>query len=544
MKNIRNILALGLMLIATYAVGYAVYNATLVNEPALAYSNTYVLDLNHVNPSGFSQFTAQAVYSSATMATNSFTDGHASTGSVTVINTTNLAARAATNQITVAATNVILAASATNYLLVLTTQSLTNAVVTYNGNPLRQGTEWTVVATTTGTAANIRTAIARFNGVTATRTNSQVDLTVTPAGVSGNSKTLAVNTSSITIGGASFGGGHNNRLMNAYLTVNGRAYYQGGAWKMGTTSSGTATNIATFLGHLNGINASASGSVVYSTASVANAAGNLFTLTSSQPSYLTVAGATYSGGFDNAKVCIKGTCVTQGTDWTQGATVALTAKAISDAIIAKAALSSVLSSTWNASGVVSATSTVTGTAAAFAFTTNVPSYFLLSSVAFEGATSSAWTTGTSVISIPSHGLSTGYGVVFSTGSGVTVAPLVWGTTYYVARLASGSIALSTTSAQAVAGSYIVLPAPSAAGGHSFTLTPTALSGTASFKWQGSNDSVSWTDLAVSSVTFGSPYTADLTSWDFGHYNYRYARLNFVKPTQGGVNLVVTLNGTN
>jgi hypothetical protein len=114
----------------------------------------------------------------------------------------------------------------------------------------------------------------------------------------------------------------------------------------------------------------------------------------------------------------------------------------------------------------------------------------------------------------------------------------------VARLGTGSIALSTTSAQAVAGSYIVLAAPSSTGSHTFTLTPDALSGTASFKWQGSNDNVNWSDLAVSSVTFATPYTAGSSSWDFAHYNYRYARVNFIKPTTGGVALAVTINGTN
>ena len=51
------------------------------------------------------------------------------------------------------------------------------------------------------------------------------------------------------------------------------------------------------------------------------------------------------------------------------------------------------------------------------------------------------------------------------------------------------------------------------------MAPLTIAGTPSFKWQSSNDGTNFADLSVSSVTFGSPYTAASTQWDFGTYNY-------------------------
>lgn len=530
---------------AALAASFWVYNRVITNETALAYNKTYTLDLNQTpNQSGMTNVSAQAVYSSSTLSNTTFTDGRISTGSITVINNALLDSHAATNQITIAATAVILASNATNYLTVLTTSSLNGKTVTYNGNPLIGGTDWTVVATTTGTAENIKTAINHFNGVTATRSGSTVNMLARPAGTVGNSKTLAVNTSSITIGGAKFGGAHNNRLAASYLSVNGRQFQQGYAWKAMDTSSGTATSVAALLQTISGMRAHATDSVVYATATVAGTAANAFTLVSSQPSYMTVAGATFAGGRDNAQVCINGTCLTQGTAWTKTSTSTGTARAISNAIVASSALNTLLSSTFTASAVVTATSTLQGTAKNFTLTTNVPSYLTLSGATFTGGLNAAWTGGTSVIAIPSHGYGTGLGVVFTSGT-VTIPGLTNHTTYYVAVIDANDIALSSSSALAQTGSYIVLGTPAITGPHTFTLAPQAFSaGSAGFFWEASNDGSNYNPIDVSSVTYSSPAGVSSTSWDFGRLGLRYLRLNVTAPTQGGIALTVTVNGQN
>lgn len=522
------------------------YNAYLINNPALAYTSTYTLNLATTpQGGGITHLSAQAILSTATVASSSFTDGRVSTGSVTVANTSALLAASATNQITIAATATVLAAGATNYLVVLTTSALSasSATVTYNGNPLRVNHEWFVASTTSGTAANIATAINKFYGIAATRTNSEVDLIASPAGAVTNNRTLKVNTSSITVGGATFGGGHNNRLATSVLTVNGIAYPAGYNWIVADTSSGTATSIAFLLNHIAGLKASASGTVVYSTATASGTAGNAFTLVSSQPSYMTATAATYSGGRSNANVCINLTCVTQGTDWTAVATASGTAKAISDAITANATLHQLVNSTWTAAGVVNTTTTVTGAATNYVFSTNVPSYLTLSHATLVGGQTSAFIGGTSPITIPAHGYGTGLGVIYSTGTGnVTISPLVNGATYYVAVIDANHIALSTTSAAAIAGNYIVLGTQSTVGPHTFNLVPNLVTGTPGLAWQSSSDCTNWSNMNVSSVTFASPYVASTTSWDFGTVSFKCIRAVFTGPSTGAVNIQVPISG--
>jgi hypothetical protein len=68
-----------------------------------------------------------------------------------------------------------------------------------------------------------------------------------------------------------------------------------------------------------------------------------------------------------------------------------------------------------------------------------------------------------------------------------------------------------------------------------------LSGTPSFKWEGSNDDSNWYDLTstISSVTYSS---ADNTLWDIGEVDYRYLRINYTGPTRGGLSLQVYMSG--
>ena len=75
-----------------------VYNTALVNEAALAYNSTYSVDLQN---NGVNALSAQATYSSATIAAASFGDGQQSTGGITVVNYAALVAAPAVNNLTV-----------------------------------------------------------------------------------------------------------------------------------------------------------------------------------------------------------------------------------------------------------------------------------------------------------------------------------------------------------------------------------------------------------------------------------------------------------
>jgi len=117
------------------------------------------------------------------------------------------------------------------------------------------------------------------------------------------------------------------------------------------------------------------------------------------------------------------------------------------------------------------------------------------------------------------------------------------TDYYVYKVDANTIKLSSTAALAIAGTVVDITAVSVdTTTNTYTLTPAAITGTPSFKWQASNDGDKWGDLSVSSVTM-SAYTLGgaVSIWDLGDYNYRWLRMAVVAPTTGGIYLKATLN---
>ncbi len=454
--------------------------------------------------------------------------------------------RAITDSITLANTATLLAAPATNQFTVISTVGISGITLTYNSSKLKEGRDWFAVATTTGTAESIKNTLNGFYGIQSARASSVIFTTATVAGAAGNSFSFA--TSSPTLVSTAtfqFTTGHDAPLSNAFFTINGQVFSQGTSWSVANTSSGTATSIASILNLIPGVSASAAGSVVFATATTAGIAGNSFTLTSSSPSFMTVASPTFTGGVDNAKICINSTCVVQGTDWTRVATASGTAKAISDAITAKSGLSSIVKSTWSAAGVVTSTSTSVGVFANYTITSSTPSALVLSHAMYVGGLSSAYTINTGVINIPNHGLTTGFAVLFSTPAGTGITPLVNQTTYYAIPVDANNIEIATTSARAQSGAFVTLTSSSTTGPHTFTLAPVVYAGTAGMAWYGSNDGVNYNPVNVSSVTISSPPSSPTsTVWDFGTVNYQFIQLQVVAPTTGGLNLVVNVNGKN
>lgn len=515
---------------------------TLVSETALAYNNTYVIDLDQQAP--ISRLSCSAVYSSATISAVTFTDGTPSTGTFTVTSVANYVATAATNTVTVSATSALLAVAATDYITVTSTNGLTGSQLVITGPGIARialvgGTDYAVSLPTT-TATNIATAIGKIPGLRAQALSTVVYATAAVAGIGGNSFTLASSTqTSLTVHGASFAGGANPPLLNAVLTINGRAYRQGYVWKAADTSSGTATSIASFMNNLSGLKAQALGSVVYATATVAGTAGNSFTM-SSNATVLTVAQANFSGGLDNAFVSINGTPLVRGTDWSVASTSSGTAKAISDAIMANSTLNQIVKSTWTTAGVVTATATTAGIN--YLMTAGPSS--AISAAGMTGSVASAINLTTDKITSTGNGLTTALPVLYTKTAGTSPTPLSVNTTYYAIRIDGNTFQLATTSTGAVAGSAINISSMTQAGGGSFVLTPLGITGTAGFKYQQSNDNSNWFDISTTSVTFASPYTAGTLFSDLGTINARYVRVSAVAPTTGGMALTVVVNAKN
>jgi trimeric autotransporter adhesin len=517
------------------------YTQSLVDDPALAVDTNYSLDLNAQQVDYLS---FQAVYSSAQVAGQTFTDGRVSTGSIRVASITGLSPAAASNTVTIAATSALAPAKATNHVTVVSTQGLSGAILTVNGIRLIAGRDW-FVTTATGTAESIKSLLTEVTGLNASRASTVVYATATTFGLIGNSYTMNSSTpTALTVASANFTGGKENGLTNAVLTINGNAYVNGYLWKSldpaGVDNSTiAATSIAALINTISGLKASAASSVVFATATVAGSAGNSFTMASSTPSAMTVGNATFTGGLSSATIRINGVTLTAGVNWTVGASTQLTASSIATAINANSSLNSVIVSTF-ASNIVYATSTLPGSAYNYSIVTN-PSDKLVAGSAFTGGSEPSYSSGTAIITIPNHGFTLGLPVLY-TSSTISITNLTNQTTYYAVPRSVNTISLATSKANAQNGTYITLGSIATNASHTFTLTPLAITGSPSFKWQISNDGSNWTDSTVSSVTFGSPYTATTTFWDFGLVTMHYIRLKVTAPTTGGLDINVIGNG--
>jgi hypothetical protein len=521
------------------------YHAYLVNNPAICYDQTFTVNLNTTPTASGTHhnISAQAIYSSSTFSARSFTDGSPSTGSFTVSSVVGLTSATATNRVTFAATNSIIPLKSSNTITVISTTGLSGAYVTFNNVRLRNGTEWYSTSTTTGTAASIATALARYNIIRVARVNSVIYTTAATAGIAGNNYTLSSSTPpAISVASAHFTGGQNSPILNAFVTVNGKKLRQGFEWYTKDTSSGTARSFASVLTNIAGINAVAVGSVVYATATASGDSANSYTMVSSSPSFITVLSPTFTGGKPNASVTINGYTVTQGTDWTAVATTTGTAQAITNAINAKAGLSSLVTAS-RSSSIVNLTSKSVGLATRYILSSSTPTAITASGPAMVSGTDSAITINSPTISLPSHGFGTGLAVVYTTST-LVLGGLTSNTTYYAYAATANTIKLATTTFNAVNGPYVTITSSSTTGPHTFTLTPPTITGTPGFFWEVSNDNVNYNPVDISSVTFPSPYTATSTQWDLGTVPQKYLRLNVTAPTTGGLNLQVILNGSN
>lgn len=228
-------------IVAGIAVARTVYRGPLVYESALAYNKNYTLNVANY---GIDQLAATAVYSSATVNTQTFTGGTVSTGSFTVNTVTDLLGKRGTNS-----------------LVVLSTNGLTTASITIAGSSLYQGTQWWTQTSTNSVATSIKTAINNLGGFVATTTGNTVNISCASSGTWCNTVPLAVvGTTSITATAATFSGG----IDKTQLSVNNVQLTAGTDWAVGASTAATANNIATAINANTSLN-----TIVTSTAPVA-----------------------------------------------------------------------------------------------------------------------------------------------------------------------------------------------------------------------------------------------------------------------------------
>lgn len=428
----------GVLALAMVArAGIITYNALLVNEPALAYNNSYVLNLQS---NGISALSAQATYSSATIANVTFGDGAQSTGGFMVLNYLALSS-----------------ASAVNHITVNSTSNLAGAMIALPGYVFSNGIDWATRPTATATAISIASALQAVPFLSVSATGNVVYATAT-YGSYYNSLGLTSSNSNIVVATSKFTGGQDN----ATVKINGVAFQQGKNFYAVTSNAATATSLAS------GINASSLNNRL-------------------------------SAGASGA--------------------------------------------------VVTATSTYNGTLYNYLLQTSTPTAIAGSGSNMVNGTNAAFSLGSNIFTASGgSNLSRALPVLYS--GTPAIGGLSSGTTYYSVPTTGNSFMLAKYSTSAVAGNVdlIVVTSTSSqvlANQHTYTLAPLPISGTPGLSWAVSNDGVNYINLAVSSVTINS-YTAGGANayWSFGYIGAQFLKLNVTSPTTGGLNLRVTVIGTN
>lgn len=495
MTKIKKIAILGIACLALVAIGRTMvvkYNAYLANEAGLTYDKNYPIPLNNV---GIDYLSFTAVVSSDSFLTQNITDGQISTATITLSSQTLLNA-----------------ASSYNYLYFITdvaTSPITAAsVITVNGFPLYQGTNWFFDGTST--AATVNSIMAGINkyvpSVVASTgilsTYYTVYTTATNAGSAGNNMTLTSNISTNTLltSSSNFVGGRDN----AALTINNVTFQQGTQWTNVYYSTSGSPNIgqgpvfnatATIASLLAGINASSATTGVQVTTNAtqsilwasATSVGNNYFMSSSSQTQLTLAVSTLS--------------ITNGIS----------------------------------------TGTMTG---------GVPASYTLQGGVYGTSVGSA-----TAINISSHGFTDGLKVFITTTSATQTAitGLTTPGTYYVILNNANSISLATTSALAQTKWPIVLTSSATkATADTLLITPFGITGTTTLQWQVSNDGLYWVNYSTTDkgITVLTPSltayfsTGTATNWDFGNVDYAWIRLKVTAPTAGAIGLKVAGNGKN
>lgn len=521
----------------------------IASETGLAYNANYDLDVTNYNLDSLS---IQVVYSSNSFSTKTFTDGVASTGTITVVSTAAIHGLPGTDTLTVVSgkNGALASAKATDSLLVAdaSTAALNGSYLNVNGRKLYQNQQWFIGPTTMTTANSIANAISAWTNFTTSVDGSSVIVTCPSIGTSGNSYTLTSSTpTAMTVATAKFAGGQDS----VYFTLNGYRKTNGIDWSTGKSSTNTAASIVTAAATVPGFTASASSNVVTVSCS---SSGTYCTygLSSSSAAALLAGAASFSGGVNPARLAVNGNVLTEGTDFTSATSTAATANAIAVAMNASVPISAIVTASGpvvctlaNPCGKVTLASKGVGTKTNYSLWSSANSSLTPFAVAMKGGANSAVVTGGSQLTITAHGFTKALPVLYTKTGGTSPGQLVANTTYYAIPNDANDIQLAAASADAVAGTPVVaITTQTATGGGSFALAPLAYLGTVTIKLQTSNDGVTFNDTpyAVTYSTNVARAASRSVTWNLGVPTFQTARVAVTGPTQGGINLTITGKG--
>lgn len=350
--------------------------------------------------------------------------------------------------------------------------------------------------------------------------------------------TAAAATNQITV--ASTSGALGDAVVIPYLTKPGSYVLRAGRdWNYGATTALTATSLRAALTQIPWMASNVVGSVIYTTAP-SGAYYNSVPVTTNNSATLTIASATFLGGRDATTVSVNGFSFRAGTNFAIGGSAATTAGNLRTAINARARLSTYVLAGVATSSVTVQSKKVNGSYN-FPMTTSNSAAISVLHPTMIGAASASYALGSKNITIPAHGYTTALPLLYGIGSAAAISGLTDQTTYYAIPVDANTLQLASSSGNAQAGTGIVLASSSTlAAAKTYSLAPLAfVAGSTGFKWQVSNDGTTWTDLAVTSITYSTPGSY---SWAFGPVGFTYLGLNVTGPTSGGLSLQVTAQG--
>ena len=328
-------------------------------------------------------------------------------------------------------------------------------------------------------------------------------------------------------------------LSGAILTVNGTALTEGVEWTAATDNDTTAASLESAVEAVTGINSSATNAVITATVATAGAAGNAFTLASSDEVNLTISGALFTGGRDFGTVTVNGqvlTAVAAGAGANQFVAETSNDATATNLEVAVEAVTGVHATV--AGAIVTVVADLVGTAGnSIALVVSASNSAVTRSAAtLTGGIANAIDATEFTITLPAHGLSTAVKVNYDVSAGTTVDNLVNNTDYWVIRVDADTIQLAASESDAEAGTEIeIAAADDAIGGGTFTLTPTALDVDTTIS--GSNDGVNWVTLPSSTDTSTSSETL---LFEYPTPTYAYLKV-LVEPNDSEADVEVLLH---
>lgn len=534
------------------------YTSPLYNGP-ISSTQTINFDLN-ANRVDFLSVTA--AYSSTTLATDSFTDGSKSTGTISPKTISALSAVASSDTITVSTNSALAATQGTQSILVSSNgaTALLNSTITINSSQIFSGVHFTVGASSNTTAQSIAAAINSFipNVTASVVPVGGGTVTITCANVGSFCNTYTIKTSTIalltstgTVAGM-FTGGNDNSSFTITDPRRTFIFTQGVQWTAQAQSSNTAVSIINALNQFPFffVASTSTSNTVLIQRFTKERVGNLFTLAASTGA-LTVGSTNFIGGQDAASFTLQGITKTAGIDWIVGVSSVTASTSIVTAINSDPFLSTIVIATTSVTcpgcGIVYTTSTVVGVNAWNLVSSSTSSLIV---TGFSGGSASNVTTSNNSLNLASHGLANGTQVLFAKSAGTPPGTLISGTTYFAVVLDGNNIQLSTTLANATATPAVVVGISTQAvnGGGAFTLTPLAINSPMILTWNASDDGFNFNPLllpnavTVSAVTVQTTSAASSTYWDFGQINARILQLKIQGPATGAFTLTVTPYG--